>query len=119
MLKDGTSLISAVFSSQNIQVAEKLNPSLYSSNTSGGLNPSVHGDVYSTRPRHLGVIAWCNQCRGVLLIWIIVGQGHTALTVCAGGGYLDISFSHLSFLFSCSLFSGRCPDRLKYCLKGP
>ena len=30
------------------------------------------------------------QCRGVLLIWIIVGQGPLALAVGAGGGCLDI-----------------------------
>ena len=30
------------------------------------------------------------QCRGVLLIWIIVGQGPVALAVGAGGGCLDI-----------------------------
>ena len=44
---------------------------------------------------------WVNfQCRGVLLIWIIVGPGPTALAVGAGGGCLDI-FSliyHFSFL---------------------
>ena len=46
---------------------------------------------------------WCLenfQCRGVLLIWIIVGQGPTALAVGADGGCLDI-FSliyHFSFL---------------------
>ena len=28
------------------------------------------------------------QCRGVLLIWIIVGQGPIALAVGAGGGCL-------------------------------
>ena len=31
-----------------------------------------------------------SQCLGVLLIWIIVGQGLTALAVGAGGGCLDI-----------------------------
>ena len=41
------------------------------------------------------------QCRGVLLIWIIVGQGPVALAVGAGGGCLDVfsliyPFSHLS-----------------------
>ena len=42
---------------------------------------------------------------GILLIWIIVGQGPTALAVGAGGGYLDIFFSRLSFLsFSPSLW---------------
>ena len=39
------------------------------------------------------VVWWCwvnFQCRGVLLIWIIVGQGPTALAVGASGGCLDI-----------------------------
>ena len=53
---------------------------------------------------------WVNiQCRGVLLIWIIVGQGPTALAVGAGAGCLDIFFSRLSFLFSFSLSESR-PD---------
>ena len=49
------------------------------------------------------VMRWCwvnFQCRGVLLIWIRVGQGPTALAVGAGGGCLDV-FSlvyHFSFL---------------------
>ena len=38
------------------------------------------------------------QRRGVLLIWIIVGEGSTALAVGAGVGYLAIFVSHLSFL---------------------
>ena len=41
------------------------------------------------------------QCRGLLLIWIRVGQGPTALAVGAGGNCLDI-FSliyHFSLLF--------------------
>ena len=63
---------------------------------------------------------WVNfQCRGVLLIWIIVGQGPIALAVGAGGGSLDI-FSliyHFSFL-SPSLWE-TAQYRLKYCLKGP
>ena len=43
---------------------------------------------------------WVNfQCRGVLLIWIIVGQGPITLAVDADGGCLDIFFSHLSVLF--------------------
>ena len=68
------------------------------------------------------VVRWCCvnfQCRGVLLIWIIVGQGPTALAAGAGGGCLD-SFSlvyHFSLL-SPSLWE--TPQfRLKYCLKGP
>ena len=53
---------------------------------------------------------WVNfQCRGVLLIWIIVGQGPTVLAVDAGGGCLDIFFSRLSFVFFLPL-SGRRPD---------
>ena len=46
---------------------------------------------------------WVNfQCRGVLLIWIIVGQGTIALAVGAGEGCLGILslvclFSLLSF----------------------
>ena len=47
------------------------------------------------------------MCRGVLLIWLIVGQGLIALAVGAGGGCLDI-FS-LVYFFSFSL-SGRWPD---------
>ena len=48
---------------------------------------------------------WVNcQCRGVLLVWMIVGQGPTALAVGAGGGGgLDFFFSQLSFLYSFSL----------------
>ena len=38
------------------------------------------------------------QCQGVLLIWIIVGQGPIALVVGAGGGCLD--FLSLVCLFS-------------------
>ena len=39
-------------------------------------------------------LCWVNfHCRGVLLIWIIVGQGATALAVVADGGLMDI-FSH-------------------------
>ena len=63
---------------------------------------------------------WVNfQCRGVLLIWIIVGQGPTALAVGAGRGCLDI----FTLIYP---FSPLSPSRwetaryrLKYCLKGP
>ena len=57
-------------------------------------------------------VRWCRinfQCRGVLLIWIRVGQGPAALAVGAGGGSLDIFFSRLSFLFSFSLSLGDGP----------
>ena len=58
------------------------------------------------------VVRWCwvnFQCRGVLLIWMSVGQGPTALAVGAGGGCLDIFYSHLSFLSSFSLSLGDGP----------
>ena len=63
---------------------------------------------------------WVNfQCRGVILIWIRVGQGPSVLVVGADGGCLNI-FSliyHFSFL-SPSLWEA-AQYRLKYCLKGP
>ena len=52
-------------------------------------------------------------------IWILVGQGPTALAVGAGGGCLDIFI--LIYLFSPlspSLWE-TARYRLKYCLKGP
>ena len=52
---------------------------------------------------------WVNfQCRGVLLIWIKVGQGHIVLAVGACEGCLD-SFLSSILLFSLSL-SERWPD---------
>ena len=65
-----------------------------------------------TTPRGGGRVVrrrWVNfQCRGVLLIWIIVGQGTIALAVGAGGVVLTF---FLSFIFSFSFsFSGRRPD---------
>ena len=63
--------------------------------------------------------SWVNfQCRGVLLVWIRVGQGPTALAVGAGGGCLDI----FTLIYPFSSFSPSLWDttryRLKYCLKG-
>ena len=44
-------------------------------------------------------LCWVNvRCRGVLLIWLIVGQGLAALALGAGGGCLDISIFSLLFL---------------------
>ena len=68
------------------------------------------------------VVRWCwvnFQYRGVLLIWIIVGQGPIALAVGSGGGCLDIfSLVYRFSLLSPSLWeTARC--RMKYCLKGP
>ena len=48
------------------------------------LSPSLGGGRVERR-------CWVNfQCRGVLLVWMIVGQGPIALVVGAGGGCLDI-----------------------------
>ena len=63
---------------------------------------------------------WVNfQCRGVLLVWMIVGQGPIALAVGADGGCLDI----FSLIYLCSFLSPSLWEtaryRLKYCLKGP
>ena len=49
------------------------------------------------------------QCRGVLLIWIRVGHGPSALSVGAGGGCLDIFSLSIISLFFLPL-SGRRPD---------
>ena len=52
-------------------------------------------------------------------IWMIVGQGPTALAVGAGGGCLDIfTLIYLFFSLSPSLWE-TARYRLKYCLKGP
>ena len=58
------------------------------------------------------MVQWCwvnFQCRGVLLVWIIVGQGPTALAVGAGGGCLDIFSLVYCFLTSFSLSLGDGP----------
>ena len=43
---------------------------------------------------------------GVLLAWMMVGQGPIALAVGASGGLIGHFFSYLSFLFSFSLSLG-------------
>ena len=58
------------------------------------------------------VVRWCwvnFQFRGVLLIWIRVGQGPSVLAVGAGRCGLDFFFSRLSFPFSFSLSLGDGP----------
>ena len=55
-------------------------------------------------------LCWINfQCRGVLLIWIIVGQGPTALAVGAGGVVWTFFLSSITSLFFLPLSGGR-PD---------
>ena len=57
------------------------------------------------------------KCRGVLLLWIIVGQGSIALAV--GAGVVVWTF-FLSSVFSLFFFplSETARYKLKYCLKG-
>ena len=67
-------------------------------------------------------VRWCwvnFQCHGVLLIWLVVGQGPTALAVGADGGCFDI-FT-LIYLFSplSASFCETARYKLKYCLKVP
>ena len=63
---------------------------------------------------------WVNfQYRGVLLIWIRVGQGPTALAVGVGGGCLDIFTLVYHFSFVSPSLWETARYRLKYCLKGP
>ena len=53
---------------------------------------------------------WVNfQCRGVLLIWITVGQGPIVLAVGAGGVVWTFCLSSINFRFFLPL-SGRRPD---------
>ena len=59
------------------------------------------------------------QCQGVLLIWIIVGQGPIVLAVGAGGGCLDIFSLIYHFSFHSPSLWETARYRLKYCLKGP
>ena len=61
---------------------------------------------------------WVNiQCRGVLLIWIRVGQGPTTITVGAGGVVWTFSQSIVP-LFFLPLWEA-AGYRLKFCLKRP
>ena len=46
---------------------------------------------------------------GVLLVWMLVGQGPIALAVGAGGGLFGHFFSIYFFHFSFSLSLGDCP----------
>ena len=63
--------------------------------------------------------SWINfQVRGVLLVWIRVGQGPTALAVGAGGGCLDIFTLIYPFSFLSPTLWETTRYRLKYCLKG-
>ena len=89
-----------------------------------------HRTMSSCTVKHLGFIldwggrvvrrCWVNfQCRGVLLIWITVGQGLIVLAVGAGGGCLDIFSLIYRFSFLSPSLWETARYRLKYCLKGP
>ena len=56
---------------------------------------------------------------GVLLTWIIVGQGPIVLAVDAGWGCLDIFSLIYQFSFLSPSLWETARYRLKYCLKGP
>ena len=71
-----------------------------------------------------GLVGWCDGAgltfsAGRPTIWIIVGQGPTALAAGAGGGCLDI----FTLIYPVSPLSPSLWEtaryRLKYCLKGP
>ena len=67
------------------------------------------------------MVRWCwvnFKCRGVLLIWIIVGQGPTVLAMGAGGGCLDIFSLVYNFSFLSPTLWETAQYRLKLCLKG-
>ena len=82
----------------------------------------VHGKhLRSCRDGGGWVVRWCwvsFQCRGVLLIWIRVRQGPTALAMGADGGCLDI-FTLVYHLYSFPSLWETARYRLKYCRKGP
>ena len=56
---------------------------------------------------------------GVLLIWIRVGQGPTALAVSAGGGCFGLFSLAYHFSFLIPFLWEAVRYILKYCLKGP
>ena len=63
---------------------------------------------------------WVNfLCRGVLPVWIRVGQGPIVLAIGAGGGCLDIFSLVYHFSFPSPSLWEAARYRLKYCLKGP
>ena len=79
------------------------------------LAPSFMGPGWSGGAMVLGKL----RVPGRPTIWIIVGQGPTALAVGAGGGCLDIfTLIYPFFSLSPSLWE-TARYRLKYCLKGP
>ena len=100
-----------------ISIVLSANTVFYTKSDSISLSSYISTEIGGGR-----VVRWCwaiFQCRGVLLIWIRVGQGLTVLAVGAGGGCLDI----FSLIYHFSILSPSLWEtaryRLKYCLKGP
>ena len=66
------------------------------------------------------MVRWCwvnFQCQGVLLIWIRVGQGPSALAVGAGGGCLDNNQPTNRFILLSSFFrDSKRPQKITYTL---
>ena len=64
--------------------------------------------------------SWVNfQGRGVLLIWMMVGQWPSALAVGAGGVCLEIFTLHYLFTSLSPSLCNTARYGLKYCLKEP
>ena len=82
----------------------QFNHILFNKHMQWGWATSSHNISYGPSPTIGGgrVARWCCvnfQCWGVLLIWMRVGQGPTALAVSAGGCSLDIFLSSIISLF--------------------
>ena len=80
----------------------------------------VFTDKISSGGGHVAMMLGTLPVPGVLLIWIRVEQGPTALAEGADGGCLDIFSLIYHLISSLSPFLLKTARyRLKYCLKGP
>ena len=93
----------------------------------GGLDIFTLIYPFSSFSLSLGDVGWSGGAMvlgklpvpGRPTIWMIVGQGPTALAVGAGGGCLDIFILIYPFSPLSPSLWGTARYRLKYCLKGP
>ena len=82
--------------------------------------------IYSWKGFHPWIIAWLGGVMmlgklpvpGILLLWVMVGQGPTALAVGVGRGCLDFFFFIYHFHLLSPFLWETAQYRLKYCLKG-